>query len=111
MKKIIALFVGMLFAGIATAKLPPPSDEAKAKADEAKAKTAWGDKTASYKLCLAQGKTVAYYLKTKAPTGKPVEGLSACADPGPYVAAPVAAPAAAVSVAVAPLPNKELAKK
>lgn len=108
MKKIIALVVGILFAGMAMAKLPAPTDEAKAKADEAKAKTAWGDKIAAYKLCLAQDKTVAYYLKSKAPTGKPVDGLPACADPGPYV---MAQAATKVGVADALPLNKEPVKK
>ena len=42
-----------LCAGTVMAKLPPPSDEAKAKADEAKAKTAHGDKLAAFQLCKA----------------------------------------------------------
>jgi len=45
------------------AKLPAPSAEAKAKADEAKAKTAHGDKVSAYKLCLAMDRTAAHYYK------------------------------------------------
>ena len=91
MKKIIALAVGILFASIAMAKLPAPSDEAVAKADEVKAKAAWSANIASYQLCLAQDKTATYYFKTKTSASKPVEGLPACANPGPYVATKVAA--------------------
>jgi hypothetical protein len=89
MKKIIALVVGTLFASVVMAKLPPPSDEAAAKAEETKDKATWSGKVAAYKLCLVQDKTVAYYLKTKAPAGKPMDGLPPCADPGPYVATAV----------------------
>jgi hypothetical protein len=91
MKKIIAFAVGALFASIAMAKLPPPTEEAVAKSDEAKAKTEAGNKIAAYKLCLAQDKSAAYYFKTKTPANKAVEGLPACADPGQYVPAKVAA--------------------
>lgn len=87
-------------AGIASAKLPPPTPEQKAKADEAKAKTAHGDKVAAYKLCLSQNKVAEHYLKDKGKgnAGKPTE-TPACQDPGPFVppgaapAAPAAAPA------------------
>ena len=39
----------------ALAKLPPPSDEAKAKAAEAAAKAAWSDKVGAYQLCQVAG--------------------------------------------------------
>lgn len=86
MKHLTIALIATLFCGVAAAKLPPPSEEAKAKADEAKAKTAWSDKVAAYKLCLAQDRIAANYLKT---TGKPKPAieLPACQDPGPYVAA------------------------
>jgi hypothetical protein len=38
-------------SGPAFAKLPPPSDEAKAKAAETAAKAAWTDKVGLYQLC------------------------------------------------------------
>ena len=69
---------------LAQAKLPEPSPEAKAKADEAKAKTAWTDKVAGYKLCQAQDRVAAQYLKTAGKEAKP--SATPCADPGPYVA-------------------------
>ncbi|GAA4018799.1 hypothetical protein [Actimicrobium antarcticum] len=115
MKKLIALLFGLTLAGMASAKLPAPSDEAKAKTAETKAKAAWSDKVSAYKLCLVQDKTAAYYLKAKSPATKPMEGLPACADPGPYVAAPVAAvavaPAAAPAVAAAVAPAAPAAKE
>lgn len=84
-----------LSAGVAYAKLPPPSEEAKAKADEAKAKTEYGDKVGAYKLCLTQNRVAENYLKAKGE--KPQ--LPACQDPGPFGAAPPAAPAPAAAAA------------
>lgn len=108
MKKSIVFVAALSMAAAAAAKLPAPSPEAQAKADETKAKTAWADKNAAYKLCLAQDRTAAYYLKSRPAAVAPVTGLPACADPGPYVAAQ-----AATKVGVAdslPL-NKEPVKK
>ena len=85
MKKIIfALSLAALGAS-ALAKLPPPSDEAKAKAAEAAAKTAHTGKVDAYLLCKSQDKVAAHVQKTnKAKMGKPVD-TPACVDPGPYV--------------------------
>ena len=98
----------------ALAKLPAPSDEAKAKAAEAAAKTAWSGKVDGFLLCKSQDKTAAYYYKTATST-KPAAAMPPCADPGlfvyplPVVAAPAAgatpavvAPASPVAAAVAP---------
>jgi hypothetical protein len=86
------LMLAFLSAGSAYAKLPPPSEEAKAKADVAKAKTEYGDKVGAYKLCLSQNRVAENYLKAKGQ--KPQ--LAVCQDPGPFGAAPpAAAPAAA----------------
>jgi hypothetical protein len=90
------------------AKLPAPSDEAKAKAAEAAAKTAWAGKVDGYLLCKSQDKVAAGYLaKAKAPAA--AASVPACADPGPFVytppvaaSAPASAPAAAVAAASAP---------
>nr|WP_315262010.1 hypothetical protein [uncultured Limnohabitans sp.] len=104
-----ALFALILAAVSATAfaKLPPLNDEAKAKADEAKAKTAHTAKVEAYLLCKSQDKVAAHVQKTnKAQAGKPV-ATAPCADPGKFVytppeaAAPVAA-ASAPAVAAAP---------
>lgn len=83
-----ALVVLPLAAG---AKLPAPTPEAKAKADEAKNKTAWTDKVAAYKLCQSQDRVAAEYFK-KAGKEPKAAGTPACADPGAYV--PLAAASA-----------------
>jgi hypothetical protein len=88
----------------AFAKLPPPSDEAKAKAAEAAAKTAHGDKVAGFQLCKSQDLVAAHYAADAKKAGKeakPATATPPCADPGPFVYPPVAAlaPAAAASAA------------
>lgn len=99
----------------AMAKLPAPSDEAKAKAAEAAAKAAHGNKVEAYKNCKAMDKAAANYVKTAAAAKREVQpavATPACADPGPYVAA-TAAPAAAAPAAspVAAPMAKDPAKK
>ncbi|SDN50612.1 hypothetical protein [Polaromonas sp. JS666] len=91
MKKILTL--GLLAAASATvlAKLPPLSDEAKAKAAEAAAKTAWTGKLEAYQLCKAQDKVAAAYYKSAKAAGKdtkPPAAAPACADPGPFAYTP-----------------------
>ena len=49
MKSLIILAAAGLLATAALAKLPPPTDEAKAKAAEAAAKTAWSGKVDGFK--------------------------------------------------------------
>lgn len=114
MKKIsvVALgFVATLVATSAFAKLPAPvlSDEAKAKAAEATAKTAWTGKTDAYQLCKAQDRVAAYALKSAKAAGKeakPATETPACADPGPFVYTPAvaAAPGVAAPATVAAAP-------
>ncbi|MGO4382010.1 hypothetical protein [Pseudoduganella sp. RAF53_2] len=82
----LALAGLVALAPFAQAKLPAPSPEAKAKADETKAKTAWSDKVAAYKLCLVQDKVAADYFKHKGAGKKASMPTPPCADPGPYVA-------------------------
>jgi hypothetical protein len=99
MKSIFSLLVAGAVSMTALAKLPAPSDEAKAKAAEATAKTAHAGKVDGYLLCKSQDKTTAGYYKTAKAAGKetkPAGSLPPCADPGPFVYVP-AAPAAAVS--------------
>jgi hypothetical protein len=100
----IALFSAFAFAVPAWAKLPPVSDEAKAKGAEAAAKAAHGDKVAGYQLCKSMEKTATkYYASMKAASKetKPPTETPACTDPGPFVApAPAGAPAAAAAPAV-----------
>jgi hypothetical protein len=91
----------------ALAKLPAPSDEAKAKAAEAAAKTAWNGKVDGFLLCKSQDKVAAHYYKTAKST-KPAAAMPPCADPGPFVyplpvaAAPGAPAVAVVAAAVVP---------
>ncbi len=94
-----------LFSASAMAKLPALSDEAKAKAAEAAAKTAHGNKVADFQLCKSREKVAAHYYKTAKASGKPTNPPVAtppCADPGAYVAAAPAAAAPAPAVAAAP---------
>ena len=101
MKKILFVLSALAIGFSAAAKLPAPSEEAKAKAAEAAAKTAHGNKVADFQLCKSREKVAAHYYKTNgkgkaAPTATP-----ACVDPGAYkpaettAAAPAAAPAGA----------------
>jgi hypothetical protein len=100
MKKHQLVLSALVISFGAAAKLPPLSEEAKAKAAEAAAKTAHGNKVADFQLCKSREKVAAHYYKTTgkgkaAPTSTP-----ACVDPGAYkpadtAAAPAAAPAAA----------------
>jgi hypothetical protein len=119
MKRTLVLFVALLTAGIASAKLPAPSEEAKAKAAEAAARTAHGNKVADFQLCKSMNKTAAYYYEQAKKANKDVKPPTAtpdCADPGPFVypppaagAAPAAAPAAAAPAAPAPAAAKPAA--
>lgn len=98
MKPVRELLILSLLAAstAAVAKLPPPSDEAKAKAAEAAAKAAHAGKVEAFKLCQVQDKVAAGYYADAKKAGRattPPVATPACADPGPYVAAP-AAPAA-----------------
>lgn len=107
MKKLIVLALASLLGSAVLAKLPAPSDEAKAKAAEAAAKTAWTGKVDGYKLCKSQDAVAAHYYKTAKAGGKatkPAATTPACADPGPFVYTPpaAAAPASAPAAAAAP---------
>ncbi len=88
----VAALAASLFAGAALAKLPPPSDEAKAKAAETVAKSAWTDKVGLYKLCQSMDHVAASYRSGAQAAGKAASAADpsapACTDPGPY-AAPV----------------------
>lgn len=99
MNKLLIALLGMAFAGLAGAKLPPLSPDAQAKAEEAKQKTAWTDKVAAYQLCKAQDRVAAEYRQKKGSQGMPA------AAPAATAAAPAAAPAAATAPAAgAPQP-------
>jgi hypothetical protein len=106
MKKWMTLLVLAGVSGLINAKLPPPSDEAKAKAAQAAAKSAWGDKVGAYQLCVAMDKVAARYLAdaAKAGTARQPTATPPCADPGPFAYAP-AAPAKPLEAAGAHSPS------
>ena len=92
MKRVVGIIV-LAVAGTASwAKLPPVSDEAKAKAAEAAAKTAWSDKVGAYKLCQSMDRVAAVYLADAKKAGKDLKPVATppCADPGPFAYTPVA---------------------
>lgn len=100
-KILIALLAGLALPALA--KLPPPSDEAKAKAAEAAAKAAWSNKVANFQLCKSMDKVAAAYhaqAKKEGKMLKPATATEACADPGPFVYTPSAQGGAAPGVAV-----------
>jgi hypothetical protein len=91
MKRILLASLAAACCGVAVAKLPPLSDEAKAKAAEAAAKTAWTGKVDAYLLCKSQDKVAAAYFKSAKAAGKdtkPPATTPACADPGPFAYTP-----------------------
>lgn len=78
----------------AAAKLPPLSEEAKAKAAETAAKTAWSDKVGAYQLCRAMDRTAEHYRKAAQAAGKAASAAvetPSCTDPGAFTP-PVPAP-------------------
>jgi hypothetical protein len=86
---------GLVF-GTAIAKLPPLSDEAKAKAAEAANKAAWSDKVGAYELCQSMDRVASAYRAHAAAAGKPASGAEQtppCANPGPYKALEITAAA------------------
>ena len=102
MKKLLLASLLLSIGAVSMAKLPAPSDEAKAKAAEAAAKTAWTGKVDGFALCKAQDKAAAKTAKS-GKAGK-ATATPPCADPGPFVYTPAVAgaPAAAPAVAGAP---------
>lgn len=110
LKPLSVACLAILFSTSVMAKLPAVSDEAKAKAAEASAKTAWSGKMDGYQLCKSQDKVVAHYKKSKPGV------TSSCIDPGPFIYTPVNAagvtpatssvPAALPAPTAAPVPNR-----
>lgn len=84
MRTALFLFVASLTAP-ALATLPPPSEEAKAQAALAKARSDWSDKVSAYKTCLA-GDRVAQRYRAEMKSAAPSVATAPCADPGPFVA-------------------------
>lgn len=91
MKKFLISLLVATVSSVALAKLPAPSEEAKAKAAEAAAKTAWSGKVDNYLLCKSQDKVAARYYKTAVASGKetkPAAATPPCADPGVFAYVP-----------------------
>jgi hypothetical protein len=91
MKKILMATLLASVSALALAKLPPLGDEAKMKAAEAAAKTAWTGKVEAYQLCQWQDKVAASYHKSAKAAGKetkPAAATPACADPGVFAYVP-----------------------
>jgi hypothetical protein len=109
MKSIIVFVATCMVAFSALAKLPALSDDAKAKAAEAAAKTAYTGKMEAYQLCKSQNRVASHYRSSGKASGKPV-ATAPCADPGPFVYT-AAAPAPAVAPAGTPAPAPEKKKK
>jgi hypothetical protein len=98
--QLASLLMASCFSLSVMAKLPAPSEEAKAKAAEAAAKTAHGDKISAFQLCKSREKVAAHYYKTAKASGKQTTApvaTPACVDPGPYVAAVPGAPVVAAA--------------
>ena len=94
MKKLLIFLLVTLASSVVLAKLPAPSDEAKAKAAEVAAKTAWSGKVDNYLLCKSQDKVAASYYKTAMAIGKdtkPAAATPLCADPGAFAYVPTEA--------------------
>ena len=107
MKRVLILSVLAAVAGVASAKLPPLSDDAKAKAAEAAAKTAHAGKVDNFKLCQSMDRVAAKYMADAKKAGKDVKPATAtapCADPGAFVYPPPAAGAAPAAPAPAAAP-------
>jgi hypothetical protein len=91
LKQILLAGCALLIGTTVMAKLPAPSEEAKAKAAEAAAKTAWSGKVDAYLLCKSQDKAVENYDKTAKAQNrevKPPMATPPCADPGAFAYTP-----------------------
>ena len=92
--KLCGLWLALAAAsGASLAKLPAPAatPEAKAKAAEAAARTAWSAKVDTYQLCQAQTRVADHVREGLAAAGKPVPAATPtppCTDPGPFAFAP-----------------------
>jgi hypothetical protein len=132
MMKRVALFAACaVVTSVTFAKLPPLSDDAKAKAAEAAAKTAHADKVGAYQLCQSMDRVAVKYFAEAKKNGREVKPATAtppCTDPGQFAMTPPAAkpletagahspPATAVSPpsgqtpAAAPTPAPKAASK
>lgn len=105
MKSIGVFLTCAVVTCAAMAKLPAPSEEAKAKATEAAAKAAHAAKVDSYLLCKSQDRSAAHFFKTAKANGKdtqPAVATAPCTDPGAFVYVPASATAATSPAMPAP---------
>lgn len=82
-----AVAAACLSAAVVSAKLPPPSPEAKAKAAETAAKSAYASKVAAYKLCQSMDRVAAGYFAEAKKSGKQVAApvqTPPCTEPGKF---------------------------
>lgn len=86
MKRILLLALASVLCGGAGAKLPPPTEEAKAKAAETAGRTAHGNKVAEYQLCKSMDKVAVKYIADAKKAGKDVTPTATppCTDPGQF---------------------------
>src|SRR3982074_2532477 len=87
--RALVVLITLVYAGFACAKLPPPSDAAKAQAAQTAAKTVWDDKVSLYKLCRAMDRVAEVYRRDMKAQGKdmpPPPATAPCTGPGAYVA-------------------------
>ena len=111
MKKYLLVASLLAVSLSAAAKLPAPSEEAKAKAAEAAAKTAHGNKVADFQLCKSREKVAAHYYKTQGKGKASPTATPACTDPGAYKPAEQTAAAPATPAPAAAKPAAAPAKK
>lgn len=107
---VMAAVLGLAASAPAWAKLPAPqlTDEQKAKAEEAKQRTAWQGKVGAYQQCQAEATVVDKYVKAMKAKGKDVKvpEATACVNPGPFTLATSAPAPAAAPAAPAPAAKK-----
>lgn len=102
MQRFLPALALAAFAAAAFAKLPAPDPAAKAKTDEAAAKTAWQAKVDAYDLCKVQDKIAARFghkgAQARSPAPAASAGKAASSTPaGGAAPSPTSASAAAVA--------------
>ena len=103
MKKTIVSALLMTGCALASAKLPPLDDAAKAKGAETAARASWQTKADAHRLCQVQDRVAAHYRKS-ADTGKGKEGATvpaAMATATAFTVSPGGSPAAAAATPAA----------
>ena len=99
LKQFSVASCALIVSTTALGKLPAQSDEARSKAAEAAAKSAWSTKVDAYQLCKSQDRVVAHIKNSKI-GGKDLK-LSACVEPGEFSYMPaVAVPSPAQGTSV-----------